>query len=123
MFWSGVPRGGLWTGLFALYVFATWHDVCRDVGARHPYHRVTYHQQLTLPASGRMSSQSSSLNRLVWLALRAAGTHAACACKIHLLEMVPSRSGLEWAWAWLLRSERTALSYSLGVPGLPPVGH
>ena len=99
--------------MIGINTFLTWVDIFRAAHARRPYHLVTYLHQLTIPSSGLVSPQVSSLHRLAWLALRADGTQAACALKMHFQLMIPySRSGLEWAWTWLPRSERTTLSYS-----------
>ena len=109
--------------MVGLYGFATWVGESTAVDACRPYHLVTYLHQLTILSSGLVSPQVSSLHRLAWLALAAAGTPAACAIQMHLLLMVSSNSGLECAWTWLPRGQRAALSYSRGVPGLPPEGH
>ena len=111
--------------MIGINTFLTWVDIFRAAHDRRPYHLVAYLHQLTIPSSGLVSPQVSSLHRLAWLALAAAGTPAACAIQMHLLLMVSSISGLECAWTWLPHGQRAALSYSRGVPGLPPVhvGH
>ena len=114
-----------WTVVIGINSFLTWVDIFRAAHARRPYHLVTYMylHQLTIPSSGLVSPQVSSLHRLAWLALAAAGTPAVCAIQMHLLLMVSSMLGLECAWTWLPRSQRAALSYFRGVPELPPAAH
>ena len=81
--------------MIGINTFLTWVDIFRAAHARRPYHLVTYLHQLTIPSSGLVSPQDSSLHRLAWLALAAAGTPAVCAIQMHLLLMVSSISGLE----------------------------
>ena len=55
--------------MIGINTFLTWVDIFRAAHARRPYHLVTYLHQLTIPSSGLVSPQVSSLHRLAWLAL------------------------------------------------------
>ena len=55
--------------MIGINTLLTWVDVCRAAHARRPHHLVTYLQQLTIPSSGLVSPQVSSLHRLASLAL------------------------------------------------------
>ena len=55
--------------MIGINTFLTWVDIFRAAHTRRPYHLVTYLQQLTIPSSGHVSPQVSSLHRLAWLAL------------------------------------------------------
>ena len=56
--------------MIGINTFLTWVDIFRAAHARRPYHLVTYLHQLTIPSSGLVSPQDSSLHRLAWLALQ-----------------------------------------------------
>ena len=55
--------------MVGLYGFATWVGESTAVDACRAYHLVTYLHQLTIPSSGLVSPQVSSLHRLASLAL------------------------------------------------------
>ena len=68
--------------MIGINTFLTWVDIFRAVHACRPYHLVTYLHQLTIPSSGLVSPQVSSLHRLAWLAL--AGRAASVAVGVEL---------------------------------------
>ena len=71
--------------MIGINTFLTWVDVCRVVHARRPHHLVTYLQQLTIPSSGLVSPQGSSLHRLAWLALQAQAASWAVGVQVALV--------------------------------------
>ena len=71
--------------MIGINTFLTWVDICRAAHARRPYHLVTYLQQLTIPSSGLVSPQDSSLHRLAWLALGGRGAWMAMGVEVALV--------------------------------------
>ena len=71
--------------MIGINTFLTWVDVCRVVHARRPHHLVTYLQQLTIPSSGLVSPQGSSLHRLAWLALQSQAASWAVGVQVALV--------------------------------------
>ena len=55
--------------MIGINTFLMWVDIFRAAHARRPYHLVTYLHQLTIPSSGLVSPQVSSLHRLASMAL------------------------------------------------------
>ena len=68
--------------MIGINTFLTWVDTFRAAHARRPYHLVTYLHQLTIPSSGLVSPQVSSLHRLASMAL--AGRAASVAVGVEL---------------------------------------
>ena len=68
--------------MIGINTFLTWVDIFRAAHARRPYHLVTYLHQLTIPSSGLVSPQVSSLHRLASMAL--AGRAASVAVGVEL---------------------------------------
>ena len=70
--------------MIGINTFLTWVDTFRAAHARRPHHLVTYLHQLTIPSSGLVSPQASSLHRLVWLALRGRAASVAVGVELSL---------------------------------------
>ena len=68
--------------MIGINTFLMWVDIFRAAHARRPYHLVTYLHQLTIPSSGLVSPQVSSLHRLASMAL--AGRAASVAVGVEL---------------------------------------
>ena len=68
--------------MIGINTFLTWLDIFRAAHARRPYYLVTYLHQLTIPSSGLVSPQVSSLHRLASMAL--AGRAASVAVGVEL---------------------------------------
>ena len=68
--------------MIGINTFLTWVDIFRAAHARRPYHLVIYLHQLTIPSSGLVSPQVSSLHRLASMAL--AGRAASVAVGVEL---------------------------------------
>ena len=56
--------------MISINTFLTWPESYRNIHVRRPHHLVTYLHQLTIPGSGLVSPQDSSLQRTAWLVLR-----------------------------------------------------
>ena len=70
--------------MIGINTFLTWVDIFRAAHDRRPYHLVTYLHQLTIPSSGLVSPQVSSLHRLAWLALQGRAASVAVGVELSL---------------------------------------